>query len=86
MGDKTYNVIKNEQLQTITTEKVAIMITATVAKDDTVTVDQLTTLVDAKAFIAATGVEVACTVATNVVTITEDPLASTKCVFIVIGS
>ena len=86
MGDKTYEIINYKQLESITIEKRALLINATLTDGDNITVDQLTTIDSAVAFYASDGWEVNVTILGNKLTVDESLLLNDNVIFLVIGS
>jgi len=71
---------------TAATEKKYITFEATVSKDQTVTLSDLSDILYVKICKKSDGADVACTEATNVVTITESPLSSVAVVGFAYGT
>ncbi len=86
MGDKTYDIINYKQLESITIEKRALLINATLSDSDSITVLQLTTVDNAVAFFAETGFEVTVTIDGTKITVDESAFSDENIVFLVIGA
>ena len=85
MSQKKYTS-KVSQSAVITLLKKAVLLEATVSKNDTVVVSEIAILAVHEVFLAADGTAVAHTVASNnVITITEDPCASQQVYIVCIG-
>jgi hypothetical protein len=84
MSDKTYSVKSQGQGQTVTNLKKYLTLEVTsISKDDTITVDALTTVNKAQVIDLSDGTEYTNTVLTNVITIT-DVLCVTKHVIVLV--
>jgi len=86
MSDKTYSVKSQGQAQTVTNLKKYLTLEVTsISKDDTITVDALTTVNAAKVIDLANATEYTATVLTNVITITDVLCVSKHVIVLVVG-
>ena len=86
MPDKTYSVKSQGQAQTVTNLKKYLTLEVTsISKDDTITVDALTTVNAAKVIDLANATEYTATVLTNVITITDVLCVSKHVIVLVVG-
>jgi len=86
MADKTYNVIKSGQGQTITNLKKHVTLEITSLTDaDTITVDELTTVNVARVVDLADGAEYDVTLATNVITVDDVDCSADHVIVLAVG-
>ena len=86
MADVSYIVQSKGQGEVVTALKKFVVVQATVSKDDTITISELTTIESARAYALDDAAHVDMSAATNVLTVIEDPCASEKVVILVVGS
>ena len=85
MAKRYRNNVDQNQARSTTILKKLVACDSTVSKNDTVVMSELTTLTVHEVYNATTGVAVAHTVLTNVITITEDPCLNVKVFIVCVG-
>ncbi len=86
MSEKTYTNPRVLASRTVTELKKSILVEVVASTDDTVVINELTTITSVAVFNATTGAVVTATPATNVVTITEAALTDEKLIVLAVGS
>lgn len=87
MADRTETVTLTRTVTvTAAVTKTALMFEATVSTADTITMGSLTTLLNAVLFKKSDGAAVTCTVATNVITVTQGTTTDVPVVGLAYGS
>jgi len=86
--DRTETVVDRNEIivtQTAATTKKRIVFEATVSTSDTITLDDMTTINSAHLAKKSDGSEITCTIATNVITVTQAALTNVAIVGFAIG-
>ena len=86
MADVSYEIQKQIQSKTVTDLKKVVLVESTVSTNDTVPITELSTITSAVVLNATSGATLTCSVATNVVTITQSTQTNVKCIILALGT